>query len=332
MPLFHFQIYSVCNQGDWKGILKMPILNTVDVIIPVYRPDDKLNKLLDMLKRQTVQIHKLIIIDSDEKSFEQFFSINQIWDDERFVLKHIPNQQFDHGNTRKMAMDLSDSEFAICMTQDAVPESEKLIEELLRPFQDESVAASYARQLPNSDCREMEKFTRAFNYPSTAKVKSIVDLQELGIKTFFCSNVCACYRKSIYEKLGGFVEKTIFNEDMILAGNAVKAGYKIAYAADARVYHSHNYSAMEQFHRNFDLGVSQAEHPEIFEGIKSESEGIKMVKLSIAHLCKTHHYLQIIQLIFHSAAKLFGYKLGKKYSKLPHGFVVACSMNKNYWK
>lgn len=38
-------------------------------------------------------------------------------------------------------------------------------------------------------------------------------------KTFFCSNVCAMYRRSIYEKLGGFVKHTIFNEDMIFAEN-----------------------------------------------------------------------------------------------------------------
>ena len=61
-------------------------------------------------------------------------------------------------------------------------------------------------------------------------------------------------------------------------------GYAVAYAADAKVIHSHNYSCMQQFHRNFDLGVSQAEHPEVFEGIKSESEGIKLVKQTAAHL------------------------------------------------
>ena len=55
----------------------------------------------------------------------------------------------------------------------------------------------------------------------------------------------------------------------------INAGYKVAYVAEARVIHSHNYTGMQQFHRNFDMAVSQAEHPEVFEGIKSESEGIK---------------------------------------------------------
>ncbi len=307
-------------------------MHKVDIIIPICGPDEKLGRLLEQLKRQTVPVNRLILIDSDQVSFQKFFANQKIWNEEELILRHIPNEEFDHGRTRKMAMELSDAEFVICMTQDAVPESDTLIEELIKPFADEQVAAAYARQLPNKNCREMEKFTRAFNYPSTSRVKSLEDLEELGIKTFFCSNVCACYRKSIYDSLGGFVDRTIFNEDMILAGNAVQAGYKIAYAAEARVFHSHNYSAMQQFHRNFDLGVSQAEHPEIFASVKSESEGMKMVKLSIKHLWKTHHYFQIVQLFFHSAMKLFGYKLGKKFEMLPKKLVLACSMNKKYFR
>ena len=64
---------------------------------------------------------------------------------------------------------------------------------------------------------------------------------------------------------------------------------EIAYAADACVIHSHNYSCRQQFHRNFDLGVSQADHPEIFEGVPSEGEGLRLVKKSLAYLIKTGH-------------------------------------------
>ena len=88
--------------------------------------------------------------------------------------------------------------------------------------------------------------------------------------------MCAAYDREVYQKMGGFTERAIFNEDMIYAGTMVQNGYTVVYAADARVYHSHNYSGRQQFHRNFDLGVSQAEHPEIFEGVPSEGEGIRL--------------------------------------------------------
>ena len=51
-----------------------------------------------------------------------------------------------------------------------------------------------------------------------------------------------------------------------------------AYVPDAKVIHSHNLTPMQQFHCNFDLAVSQAEHPEIFADLKSEGEGIRLVK------------------------------------------------------
>ena len=73
--------------------------------------------------------------------------------------------------------------------------------------------------------------------------------------------------------MGGFVQKAIFNEDMIFAGELIQKGYGVAYAAEAKVVHSHNYSAIQQFHRNFDLAVSQADHPEVFAGIDRKERG-----------------------------------------------------------
>jgi rhamnosyltransferase len=190
---------------------------------------------------------------------------------------------------------------------------------------------AYARQLPQSDCREIERYTRSFNYPETSKIKSIEDTETMGIKTFFCSNVCAAYNREIYETLGGFVKKAIFNEDMIFAGHAINAGYRIAYEAKALVCHSHNYTCMQQFRRNFDLGVSQTEHPEVFKSVSSESEGIKLVKMTAAHLSKIKKKRFIPYLIVSSGFKFIGYQLGKRYESLPNGMVVWCSSNKAYW-
>ena len=117
---------------------------------------------------------------------------------------------------------------------------------------------------PIRTVRLIERYTRSFNYPDAPSVKTKKDLPKYGIKTFFCSNVCAMYRAENYWRLGGFEKKTIFNEDMIFAGKIILNGGGIAYVPEARVIHSHNYGNIEQLRRNFDLAVSQAEHPEIF--------------------------------------------------------------------
>ena len=133
-------------------------------------------------------------------------------------------------------------------------------------------------------------------------------------------------------ELGGFIRKTIFNEDMIFAAKAMKNGYAVCYAADARVIHSHNYTAVEQFHRNFDLAVSQADHPDVFSGIRSEGEGIRMVKDTVRWLVKTGHAYLVPKLVVDSGFKYMGYLAGKRYKKLPKALVVKLSMNRNYWK
>ena len=124
-----------------------------------------------------------------------------------------------------------------------------------------------------NDCHIVEQYTRQFNYPEQSCVKTKADIPTLGIKTFFCSDVCAAYRRDLFEELGGFESPVIFNEDMFFAANAIEHGYGVAYAADAKVVHSHNYTMRQQFHRNFDLAVSQKQHPEIFEQVSSEAGG-----------------------------------------------------------
>ncbi|MEI3526427.1 MAG: hypothetical protein V8Q27_10090 [Eubacteriales bacterium] len=144
--------------------------------------------------------------------------------------------------------------------------------------------------------------------------------------------MCALYERETYVNLGGFIKRTIFNEDMIYAGGLIKAGYAIAYAADARVIHSHNYSGIEQFHRNFDLAVSQANHPEIFDGVASEGEGIRLVKKTAAHCLQIRKPWLIVTLVWQSGWKYLGYKMGRSYRKLPRWLVLGCTMNRAYWK
>jgi len=195
---------------------------------------------------------------------------------------------------------------------------------------DGRIAMCYARQVARKSDSELEKFTRTFNYPEQSFVKSASDIEKLGIKAFFASNVCCAYNRDLYESIMGFEPTAIFNEDMLYAAKAMQHGYLIAYASDAKVVHSHNYSAIQQFHRNFDNGMSQAMHPEIFQNIKSESEGKKLVSQTAVHLLKTGRGLEIIRLVWQSAFKYMGYRMGKNFEKYPYAKIHRYAMNKTY--
>lgn len=305
----------------------------VDIIIPVYKPDQSFLQMIEKLETQTVPVHKIILMNTEEKYFSQLFYGNRFMKQYNNIdVYHLSKKEFNHGKTRRQGVKKSTADVFVMMTQDAMPKDEYLLEKLLKALEGEKVAAAYARQLPVSDASPIERYLRDFNYPDKDRVKSKKDIESLGIKVYFCSDVCCAYKRNIYEELGGFIRHTIFNEDMIFSATAIQKGYEIAYAAEAQVIHSHNYTCMEQLRRNFDLGVSQADHPEIFATVSSEGEGIKSVK-STAQYLKAQGLLKWIpSLILQSGFKFIGYRLGKNYQKLSMKTIMKLTMNKEYWE
>ena len=336
-------------------------MRSMTLVIPVYRPDDRFKKLLKRTAGQIVKPDRLLVMltlqpdwpaAADAKTETEQLSgtegtsaetaqekkkkkmlvssgITKAGIESRIV--PVRKQEFDHGGTRDLAARMTDTDLLVYMTMDALPADRRLFETLDHAFDDPAVACAYARQLPERDAGVLERYTRSFNYPPQSVKKSAADLETLGIKTFFCSNVCAAYRRDIYMELGGFEKHTIFNEDMIFAGKAVQAGCTISYEAGARVLHSHNYTGLQQLHRNFDLGVSQAEHPEVFGLTASESEGVHMILDTAGCLIRSGRPYLLPRLIWQSGCKYLGYRLGKAWRKLPPRLVRQLTMNREYW-
>ncbi len=308
-------------------------MRKIDIIIPVYKPDQKFLALVDKLEHQTVAVNKIIIMNTEREYFDRLVKGTSFFEKYRNVcVTNLKKEDFDHGLTRRQGVEQSDAQVFVMMTMDAMPVDEDLVEKLTAPLEREDVAVSYGRQMAGKNSGEIERYTRKFNYPGKGCEKSAKDVEKLGIKAFFCSNVCAAYRRDIYDRLGGFVSRTIFNEDMIYAAGAIKAGYKIVYAADAKVVHCHNYTYRQQFRRNFDLGVSQADHPEVFAAVSSEGEGAALIRKTTVHLWKSGKKRLIPGLYISSCFKYAGYLLGKHYKGLPKCLVLKCTMSEEYWK
>lgn len=311
-------------------------MNLVDVIIPTYKPDKRFLISVKRLLAQTVKIGKIIIINTgkdlwDKSGVED--KLDRLFENSttEFCLEHIEKEEFDHGATRNLGVSKSKSEYFICMTQDAVCFDKKTVEYLLRGM-DKSIKMTYARQVPDKSANKIEKFTREFNYPVESMIKSFNEKETLGIKTYFASNVCAAYERETFDALGRFDTGEILNEDMLFAYKLIEHGYFIKYEAWAKVIHSHNYSGKKQFMRNFDIGVSQSSNPDIFNNIKSESEGKKMVLQTLKYLLSTHSYISAIRLIYISGCKYAGFLMGKNFKKLPKSLIKKCSMNRDFWR
>lgn len=298
----------------------------VDVIIPTYKPDERFWKLLERLDKQTYVINKTIIINTDETCIDTV----RIAAMKNVEIHHINLEEFDHGTSRNYGVTFSNADIVVFMTQDAIPDNKYMVEELVKPFKDEDVYITYGRQLPMQKCAFVEAYTRQFNYPETDIVKTKESIKSMGIKTYFSSDVCAAYRREKQIELGGF-PRTIFNEDSIFAAQVINNDKKVYYASKARVIHSHNYTYMQQFHRNFDIGVSHKDFEEVFGQVKSENEGIKLVKQTTKYLISMGKWYLIPDMLIRSGFKFIGYKMGKQYRHLSRKMVLRCTSMKQYW-
>lgn len=309
-------------------------MKKTDLVILTYKPDRSFFELIEKIENQTIVPNRIIVMNTEEKYLERLlFGTNFGEKYKNIDIYNISKIEFNHGKTRNIAASKSDADYLIFMTQDAMPDNERLFENLISEMdRDENIAVTYARQLPADNAGAIEKYNRYFNYPDKSRMQTADDLPVSGIKTYFCSDVCACYRKKIFDDIGGFYDRVVFNEDMIYACNAINHRYKIYYASDARVIHSHNYTAIQQLKRNFDLGASQVDHPEVFKGVSSENEGKKLVFGCIAYLTGSGKFYLIPKFIFHCAARLLGYILGKNYRKLGKKLIWKLTSNKSYWR
>lgn len=299
----------------------------VSVIIPTRNPGEQLRPLLEALLCQTRKPDEIIVVDSasEDGTVEVCREFPEV------TLLPIPKGEFDHGGTRDMALRKSSGEFVLFLTQDALPAGEDYIAHLLLPFADPLVALVSGRQLPRGDATRREQLVRAFNYPAQSNVRSGEDIPRLGIKAFFASNACSAYRRSAYLEVGGFDRPILAGEDMLLAARLLQGGFKAAYRHQARVIHSHNQTARQQYARNFDLAAAMALRRDLLARVPVVAEGLRMVKFVLGRLLREGRPREGLVFCLECAARWLGYRRGGKYHKLTPRQLLARTANPAFW-
>ena len=299
----------------------------ISIIIPTYNAQNYLEKLLQTLKDQTLKDFELIIIDSFSK--DDTCKIAKQYTNNVIV---IPQSEFDHGGTRAEAAKMAQGELLIFLTQDALPVDEFRIENIIKVFDDKNVGAAYGKQLSYEDTNLFGKHLREFNYPDKTVVRSKEDIKTYGIKTAQLSNSFAAYRKDILLEIGNFKNDLILGEDVYAGAKMILAGYKLVYVADAKVYHSHSYTVLQDFKRYFDIGVfHKCEEWILQEFGKAEGEGMKYIKSELNYLFKNGAWYLFPEFFVRNGMKYLGYKLGQKYEKIPMWIIKKISMHHRWW-
>mgnify|MGYP000375104129 CR=1 FL=1 len=308
----------------------------VSIVIPTKNGGELFEQVLrKVFEQKTKYEYEVICVDSGSTD-------NTIDIIKKFPCKlyQISPEEFGHGKTRNYGASKGTGEFIVFITQDALPVDENWLENFIDAMKiDEEVAGGFGIHKPYPGCNVLDQRDITLHFKGFGDKNTIYYMDdpvryqtEEGYRHFlaFFSDNNSCLRRSIWEKHP--YPDVDFSEDQIWAKRMIELGYKKVYCPTAAVYHSHNYNCMQQLRRNFDLGVSQAQHPEVFSGVSSQSEGIQLVKKTAKHLSETGMRRQIPYLIMQSGFKYIGYQLGTHYKSLGQGMIEKCTSNRNYWK
>ncbi|MGV0959938.1 MAG: glycosyltransferase family 2 protein [Limnohabitans sp.] len=303
----------------------------VGLVVLTHNPGALWPHWLSAVRSQALEVadHLVgLVVDSSSHDGTNFSSLPT-----DFNRIQIAADDFNHGKTRNLALAHlpSDLDLVVFMTQDALLANSQALSRLLAVFSDPAVACAYGRQLPHTDASPLAIHARLYNYPKDSHLTNLGEKPPTGLKTCFLSNSFAAYRVKDLYSLGGFPSDVILGEDMFVAARLLLSGMSVAYVSDACVFHSHNYSTIQEFRRYFDTGVFHARNPWLLDAFGSvDGEGLRFVRSEWTYLL-SHAPWRTPLAMLHTVAKLTGYRLGRLERFWPVKFKRWCSMLKTYW-
>lgn len=227
---------------------------SISVVIPVKNGAPWLKDTLPALFSQSLASGmEVIAIDSgstdDTLSILSGFPVKVI---------HIAPNEFNHGRTRNLGVQMAAGQFVVMTVQDARPADEHWLQELLKGFDGPDVAGVCGQQIVPHDT---DKNPVAWFRPQSAagvrkyQFMNVADYEALGpdAKQAVCrwDDVTAMYRKDVLLKIP--FREVSFAEDALWAQDAVRAGYGIVYNSRAKVFHYHHENPSFVFRRSFTV-------------------------------------------------------------------------------
>jgi rhamnosyltransferase len=225
----------------------------VSILLPTKNAMRHLPALLDRIAAQQVSFSvEIVAIDSGSTDGTAAFLGPRI---DRLI--QISAETFNHGLTRNQGIASCRGDLVVMLVQDALPESERWLGELVLPLQTEQqVAGTFARQVPRPGASaitrlNLDRYVASGEEPRRSAFSSPENLLALPPREQYLAcvfdNVCSCIRRSVWQA-HPFVETPIA-EDLAWAKEVLQAGHAIVYAPRAVVIHSHDRSVGYELRR-----------------------------------------------------------------------------------
>lgn len=229
-----------------NGIENIPFKKTcasVSVIIPIWKPGEGFENLLNALENQQgLQKLEIVIIDSgsDEKTIE-------ICEKHGVNLIQIPHTEFSHSGTRNLGAQKASGDILLFMTQDAFPTSKRWIARLIAPILSGiAAAASPIEECPDgTDLYYRVASNLHIDFLGIAKKDRINTGIGSGDRSMYrrraaLNDVTTVVSRQVFLRFG---YRYNFAEDLDLGIRLLRGGYSICFLNSVHTLHGHNRDA-----------------------------------------------------------------------------------------
>lgn len=278
----------------------------ISIICPLYNAEGYIEDLYFNIKKQKdvcIEEIKFILTESSDNTEDKLKDL-------KCNYKKISKQEFSHSLVRENAAFEAKGEILVFITQDIKIVDEYWLYHLTKDIIDGKCEAAFSRQIGYEE-HKVERYTREINYPAEKRIVSKEDIDRLGLMTFFFSDASSAISKEIFIKLNGYDNKNLpTNEDMYFAYKLIMNGYRIEYAADSQIIHSHDLSFKETLKRYEEIGKFFDENQYLKEYSAGE-RGFTVLKYIAKRSIQDKKPLIIVDAIINFGARFIGMKFTK---------------------
>ena len=198
---------------------------------------------LNMLDKQTVPL-ALIAFDNDSQD-----GTRELLEKHAHQVHRVAAGTYVPGQVLNRGMEASgESRWVVFLNSDCTPADPFWLEELAKEFDDQNTAALFGRQMPREDCAALFAKDTEYTFGDGSRQKYW--------KHCF-SMASSAVRRSCWEQMP-FSTELQYSEDIDWTWRAVQRGWDVRYAAESRVYHSHNYTLSQFARRHRGEGKAEA--------------------------------------------------------------------------
>jgi len=207
----------------------------VSIVIRALNEEKHLGRLLSAVERQSLAKPEVVLVDSG--SHDRTLEIAR---QHKARIVHIEPQDFTFGRSLNLGIRKAGGDVIVLASAHVFPEHDDWLKNLVAPFADPQMAMVYGKQrgTDESQFSESQHFRKWYPDHSTFE-------QAHG----FANNANSAVRKRVWETIP-FDEELTGLEDLAWASWAHAEGYKIAYVAEAGVYHVHTETAAQIMNRH----------------------------------------------------------------------------------